>query len=287
VGAAIRDVIGNDLFDVLKSGVSVASVNSVEYAMDVIAIRDHFNWDEVPFLVMPPAGDIALAFAAMQKPQYDEAAVQRASLGGRLIVTAERIGAAVDYNRVRQQMPYAVQNYITGSGGIQDAAEYIAGYYQHLWQKVVKGAENSPKPFVVGVHPRAGERGLPANPCVTDTIYSTCGDTVATGKRPLADRYIYVSISSTFDGSIKNVKDALVIFDEEGNKLPASVDWLPGWANGGSAHGFRLKLDNPVLKPNHRYTVVVTTQVYDFRGAADDNAHLESPFIWHFSTGAE
>ena len=285
VGEAIRQVVGDEGFDALSSVVSNASVNGVEYAMDVIAIRDRFSWEEVPALVFPPMEDVVAAFAKMNKTEYDELAVQRAAFGGRLIVAAERVGAALDYVRVREQMPYAVHNYVSGSGGIEDTAQYVSGYYEHLFQKIVKGPDDSPRPFVVGMHPRAGERNLPANPCVSGA-FSVCQDTVNGGARPIADRYIYVSLSSDFGAKIQELVDAFVVYDEEGNKLPATIDWLPGWAQGG-AHGFRLKLENPVLKPNHRYTVVLTTQVYDYRGPSHQNAKLDAPVIWHFSTGAE
>jgi|GEM_PF-1140678 len=284
IGDAVREVIGDEAFAELAAGVGQASLNGVEYAMDVVAIRDRFSWEEVPALVFPPMGDMAAAFAKMDK-SYDELAVQRSALGGRLIVAAERIGAAADYVRVREQMPYAVHNYVSGSGGIEDTAQYVSGYYEHLFQKVVLGPDASPKPFVVGMHPRAGERNLPANPCVAGP-YAVCEDTANGGAKPIADRYIYVSLSSDFHSSIQGLVDAFVVFDEDGNKLPATIDWLPGWANGG-AHGFRLKLENPVLKPNHRYTVVLTTQVYDYRGPSHQNAKLDAPVVWHFSTGAE
>lgn len=283
VGEAIRQVIGDEGFAQLAEGVGQASVNGVEYAMDVIAIRDQFAWEEIPALVMPPLQAVVAAYNKLNKPEHNEFGVMRAALGGRLLVAAERVGAALDYVRVREQMPYAVQNYLAGSGGIQDVAQYAAGYYEHLWQKVVLGPDQSPRPFVVGMHPRAGETGLPADPCVAGP-YSVCDATVAGEKRPIADRYIYVSMASDFDSSIQKLVDAFVVFDEEGNKLPATIDWLPGWANGG-AHGFRLKLDNPVLQPNHRYTVVLTTKVYDYRGKDHENSRVAEPLVWHFSTG--
>lgn len=284
VGNAVREVVGDEAFAMLSDAVSAGSVNGVEYAMDVIAIRDKFAWEEVPALVFPPMGDIVAAFSKVDK-NYDELAVQRAALGGRLLVAAERAGAAADYVRVREQMPFAVHNYLSGSGGVEDTAQYVSGYYEHLYQKVVMGPDDSPRPFVVGMHPRAGERNLPANPCIADA-YAVCEDTANGGALPIADRYIYVSLSSDFDENIQGLVDAFVVFDEAGEKLPASIDWLPGWAHGG-AHGFRLKLDNPVLKPNHRYTVVLTTQVYDYRGPDNEKAKLAAPVIWHFNTGAE
>jgi hypothetical protein len=54
-----------------------------------------------------------------------------------------------------------------------------------------------------------------------------------------------------------------------------------------SAHGFRIELLDKKLKPNHRYTVAVTTQLYDRRGPKDTNAKLAAPMVWHFTTGDE
>jgi hypothetical protein len=75
VGTAIREALGDDAFNALGGGFEI--INGVEYAMDVIAIRDEFAWEEVPALVFP----------------------------------------TMDYVRVREQMPYSVHNHVRGSGG--------------------------------------------------------------------------------------------------------------------------------------------------------------------------
>ncbi len=280
VGKAIREALGDDAFNALSEGFKV--INGVEYAMDVIAIRDQFAWDEIPALVFPPADFLVEAYTRQGKA-FDAAAVQRAAAGTRLIVAAERIGSALDYVRVREQMPYSVQNYLTGSGGIQDSARYIAGYYEHLWDRVVNGPDQARQPAVVGVHPRPGESGLPATACANDGPFSNCQD----DKRPIADRYIYVSLSGSMGSDYSELKDAFAVYDELGNKLAVRLTQLPPWATPMDAHGFRIELLDKKLKPNHRYTVVVTTQLYDRRGPAHPKAKLAEPMVWHFSTGPE
>lgn len=280
VGEAIRAALGDAAFDALSEGFKI--INGVEYAMDVIAIRDQFAWDEIPALVFPPSDFLVQAYERLGK-NFDAPAVERAAAGTRLIVAAERIGSALDYVRVREQMPYAVQNYATGSGGIQDTARYIAGYYEHLWDRIVNGPDNAMPPFVVGVHPRPGERGLPASPCANEGPFQPCLD----DKRPIADRYIYVSLSGSMGSDFSDLSEAFAVFDEQGNKLPVKFTQLPPWGSPQDAHGFRIELQDKRLKPNHRYTVVVTTQLYDRRGRENPKARLAAPMIWHFTTGTE
>lgn len=278
VGALLREAFGDAAFEALAAGFEV--INGVEYAMDVIAIRDQFAWEEVPALVFPPPAYLVEAYQRLGK-DYDEFAVQRAAAGTRLVVSAERLGAALDYVRVREQMPYAVNNYLTGSGGIQDVARYIAGYYEQLWDRVVNGPAQAMRPFVVGVHPRPGERNLPAEVCEVSSPFDQCQD----ARRPVADRYIYVSLSGSFGSHFEELTDAFAVFDEDGNKLPVKLSQLPPWASPLDAHGFRIELIDKRLRPNHRYTVVLTNQVYDRRGPADPRGRLAEPMVWHFSTG--
>ncbi len=279
IGELLSQTLGDAAVDALAEGFEV--INGVEYAMDVIAIRDQFAWEEVPALVFPPARYLVDAYQRMGH-SYDQAAVQRAALGTRLILAAERIGAALDYIRVREQMPYAVNNYLTGSGGIQDVAQYIAGYYEHLWDRIVNGPDRAARPFVVGVHPRPGERNLPSRVCDTGgDPFAACRD----DRRPVADRYIYVALSGSMGSDFTELSDPFAVFDEEGNKLPVKFSQLPPWGSPLDAHGFRIEILNKTLRPNHRYTVVLTTQIYDRRGPEHAQARLAEPMIWHFSTG--
>ncbi len=278
VGALLREVLGDEAFDALATGFEF--INGVEYAMDVIAIRDQFAWDEIPALVFPPSEPLSAAFAQLGH-DFDALAIQRAALGTRLLVSAERVASAADYVRVRDVMPYAVSQYVAGSGGIHDVSQYVAGYYEHLWDRVVNGPANAAPPFVVGVHPRPGERGLPSAPCVAEP-FAVCEDRT---RRPIADRYIYFALSASPGSDFSDLTDAVAVFDEQGNKLAIKLAQLPPWASPLSAHGVRIELVDKVLKPHHRYTVTVTTQLYDRRGADKPGAFLEQPMVWHFQTG--
>ncbi len=278
VGTLLRGALGDAAFDALAAGFEF--INGVEYAMDVIAIRDKFAWDEIPALVFPPSAPLSAAFARLGL-DYDGLAIQRAAAGTRLLVSAERVAAAVDYVRVRDVMPYAVSNYETGSGGIHDVAQYIAGYYEHLWDRVVNGPINAAPPFVVGVHPRPGERNLPTAPCLAEP-FAACEDNT---RRPIADRYIYFALSASPGSDFSELEDAVAVFDEQGNKLASRLTPLPPWASPMSAHGMRIELLDKVLKPQHRYTVTITSQLYDRRGPNAPKARLAQPMIWHFQTG--
>lgn len=287
VGALLRQLLGDEAFDALAAGFEV--INGVEYSMDVILIRDHKLWAEIPVLVFPPPGDIVEAFARSGH-DFDELAVQRAALGSRLLVTAERAGSAVDYVRVRDQMPYATSQYMTGSGGVHFSAEVIAGYYEQIWSRVTQGPGNAMPPFVAGVHPRPGERGIPVEVCTLAGAppTSACTEETAT-LAPESDRTIYVAMSASMGSDFSDLDEPFAVFDEAGNKLPVQFKQAPPWASPQSAHGFEIELvgEGKKLKPNHRYTVVVTTQLYDRRGADEPEAHLSQPMIWQFTTGNE
>ena len=62
--------------------------------------------------------------------------------------------------------------------------------------------------------------------------------------------------------------------------MPVTVQGGHGWSRHGS-HSTRLRLEGP-LKPNHRYTAVLTTRVRDAAGRP-----LERPYSWEFVTAAE
>nr|MBV6629706.1 hypothetical protein [Oceanococcus sp. HetDA_MAG_MS8] len=276
VGEMLRSVLGDTAFDALESGFS--AINGVEYAMDVIAIRDQWIWEEIPLLVFPPTQTLLEAYRRSGR-EFSQFDVEMAAAGTRLLVTAERLASAADYTRVRQQMPYAVSNYLTGSGGIHDAAKYIAGYYEHLWSRIQDGPNEAMPPFVTAVHPRPGERNVPWKVCDTgDNPFAVCQDAAA----PEADRYIYVGLSASMGSRFEELDTPFAVFDESGQELEVEYQQLPPWASPLSAHGFRIKLKNQELKPKHRYTVVVTTQLYDRRGP--ETGRMEQPMIWHFTT---
>ncbi len=258
VGTLLRGVVGDAGFAALREAFDPLSLNSIEYAMDVMAIRQHDIWLDVPYLVFPPWEDLAAAYAA-NGMDVDVLAVQRVALATRTLVAAERAGAALEYDRVRQQMPFAARHYFTGSGGVVHTGKMIAGYWQHLWQKLQSGVQAAPGPLVVGVHPDPGERDVPA------------------GASP--DRFVRVYLSSAVArDSVQARPGALVLFDEQGRIVPVSLTEVGPLYQGAGAHGIGVQVSGELL-PGHEYTAVLTTRAADDRGQA-----VREPVVWSFRT---
>lgn len=262
VGDVLRAVIGDEPFEVLRQGFDPLSLNSIEYAMDVIAIREQGLWADVPFLTFPPAEVIARAYEDSGRDvDASAAAIERAALFTRTLVLAERAGAAAEYDRVRQQMPWASGHYFTGSGGVLHVGKMITGYYLHLWDKLQHGVVNARGPRIVGVHPDNGEQGVPFE-------YS-------------ADRFVRVFISGSVDrASVTEAPGGLVLFDGDGNVVDARLSGFGPLYQGDGTHGIGIELTG-ALKPATEYTAVITTRAKDDRGRA-----LLEPLVWTFRTAA-
>lgn len=264
VGDALRAAIGDEAFDRLADAFSAASLNSIEYSMDVIAIREQNLWADVPYLTFPPAEVLIEAYQrAGRGDGVDELAVQRAALGTRTLVLAERLGAALEFDRVKQQMPWASGHYFTGSGGVLHTGKMIAGYYLHLWDKLQDGVVEARGPLVVGVHPDPGERGVPIH-------YS-------------ADRWVRVFLSGAAPRQhFENVAGNLVLFDQDGNIVPADISQAQNLYKGDdSAHGVGITVQGE-LQPGQEYTAILTTRAIDARGK-----NVLEPLIWSFRTAEE
>lgn len=264
VGDALRAVIGDEPFEQMASALSAASLNSIEYSMDVIAIREQQLWADVPYLTFPPAEVLIEAYARGGNGDgVDRFAVERAALGTRTLVLAERLGAALEFDRVRQQMPWASGHYFTGSGGVLHTGKMITGYYLHLWDKLQRGLVNARGPRVVGVHPENGERDIPVH-------FSP-------------DRWVRVFLSAAPPRShYENDPGVLVLFDEDGAIVDVDIKDSPNLYKGeDSAHGIGFRIIGD-LKPGHEYTAVLTTRAVDSRGR-----QLMEPLIWSFRTAAD
>ncbi len=258
VGEVLRGVVGDEGFTALSQAFDPVSLNSIEYAMDVMAIRQHDIWLDVPYLVFPPWEDLAAAYSA-NGMTVDVFAVQRVALATRTLVAAERAGAALEYDRVRQQMPFAARHYFTGSGGVVATGKMIAGYWMHLWEKLQDGVAAPRGPWVVGVHPEAGERGVPI------------------GASP--DRYLRVYLSGEVDrDSVVSRPGALVLFDAQGRIVPVSLTDVGPLYQGGGTHGIGVQILGE-LRPAEEYTAVLTTRALDARGKA-----VREPWVWSFRT---
>ncbi len=263
VGDLLRGVIGDEPFEALRAGFDPVSLNSIEYAMDVIAIREQQLWADVPYLTFPPADTLAEAYRrAGRDADVSREAIERAALATRTLVLAERLGAVAEYDRVRQQMPWAAGHYFTGSGGVIHVGKMIAGYYLHLWDKLQAGVVNARGPRVVGVHPDNGEQAVP--------IHAS------------ADRYVRVFISSGVDrASVANAPGALVLFAPDGQIVEARLSGFGPLYQGEGTHGIGIEITG-ALQPDTEYTAVITPRARDDRGRA-----LMEPLVWTFRTAAE
>lgn len=261
IGSLLRQAIGDEPFETLSSAFEPLSLNSIEYATDVVSIRDHDLWVDVPVLVFPPFADLAVAYAGSGRDvAADRLAIERAALATKALVSAERLGAALEYDRVRAQMPFASRNYLTGSGGVLHTGRMITGYWLHLWDKLQDGVVVARGPLVVGVHPDPGERGVPI-------------------QEGSPDRWVRVFLSSAPDrGLLSMDPGALVLFDGHGRIVPASLSEIPSLYEGESTHGIGLRISG-ALQPGTEYTAVLTTRTRDVRGRA-----LLEPYVWTFRT---
>lgn len=260
VGQILRGLIGDRPFDLLRQAFDPLSLNSIEYAMDVVAIVEHDLWLQVPYLVFPPAELLVEAYARLGRndPPVDRLAVERAALATRSLVLAERLAAPIEISRVRQVMPWASANYFTGQGGVLHTAEAITGYYLHLWNKLQNGLAAARGPLVVNVHPFKDADDVP--------FFDS------------AERRVIAFLSGSPDRASTG-PGAIVVFDETGALVPGRTDAF-GYRGEGS-HGLSFAFETD-LKPDHEYTVVVTTRVRDELGK-----RLERPLIWSFRTRPE
>lgn len=260
VGQILRGLIGNEPFELLQQAFDPVSLNSIEYAMDVMAIFEHDLWLQVPYLVFPPADLLVETYARLGRndPPVDRFAVERTSLATRSLVLAERAGAAAETPRVRQQMPWASDNYFTGQGGVLHVGEMVTGYYLHLWDKLQRGLAAARGPVVSGIQPRDG----------LEVPY-----------RITAENRVYAVFSGSVDRASTEVPGSIAVFDEFGALVPSRVNTF-GYRGEGT-HGLSLEFTE-ALRPDHEYTVVVTTKVRDELGK-----RLKRPRIWSFRTQPE
>ncbi|ULQ47966.1 Ig-like domain-containing protein [Flagellatimonas centrodinii] len=259
-GQLLRGLIGDAPFEALAQAFDPLSLNSIEYAMDVMAIFEHDLWLQIPYLEFPPDSVLVDAYARTGRndPAVTAFAVQRTALATRTLVLAERAGAAIEMPRVSQHMPWASANYFTGQGGVLHTSDMISGYYLHLWNKLANGLEAARGPRVVGLHPHHGAADVPFG--------------------LTAEHSVIAFLSGAVDRASTEAPGAIVVFDETGAIVPGGANRF-GY-RGDGAHGLSYGFDQP-LEPDHEYTVVVTTRVRDSLGRP-----LQRPRLWRFTTAA-
>jgi hypothetical protein len=242
-------------------------INTSEYVMDVVAIRDHGRllWGLTP----PPADGLLETYAALGRRDV----TRQGLLAGHAIVSlalaAERSSIAADYDRVRTTMPWSTEHMDDASGGVRPAARAIAGYLDSVWRKLHEDAH--PRPVVVGVHPEPDEEGVPAVWQPAQTAPGPRGGG--------AERRILATLSNAIDPATVT-PESFRLLDAQGDPVPLLDGWpKPGpYGAGDGTHTFMLYPAGD-LAPCSTYTAEVTPALRDHAGAK-----LARPHRWSFTT---
>jgi len=246
-------------------------INSIEYAMDMIAIKDHFLWAEIPHYV-PPAEDLVAVYSSIGR---DDISTQGIVVGNALesaIIAAERFGAAVDGERVRAQMPWSSAHFYSESGGVIFSARAIAGYTEGLWRKLTAAPGVHPAPAVVAFHPEHNETGVPWkwHPALTSPGQDSGG----------GENRILVSLSNSVDPATVT-PTSFILIGPDFSVIPP----LAGFPKAGpwGPDGTHTILYYPAidLQPCTQYTAVATSALKDHAGAS-----LTRAASWSFVTRA-
>lgn len=243
-------------------------ITSIEYAMDMVAIVDHAMWADVPTSV-PPTADLVTVYKSMERDDITEEGILAAHALQTSILVAERVGAALDSNRIREQMPWSSAHYYTESGGVLWAARAISGYLDALWRKLTQ--PSPPPPRVVAFHPDHGEEGVPAQwlPARTSPGPYTGG----------GENRILAVMSNSLDPA--SVAAAFRLIGPDGEPV-AALTGFPRAGPYGAEDGTHSMLFYPAsdLQPCTSYTAVVTMALLDHARASPS-----SDFSWRFRTG--
>jgi hypothetical protein len=256
--AALRSALEREDLPAIAKALALGGTPGIEYAMDMVAIMEQNLVLDVPLLVMPPVEDLVTVHA-INRPELGitAAQVRRGFLVSKAAVLGERLIALEEAARMQVLMPWASANYYMNSGGVIDSAQMTARLYEHLWDKLL----GTPRAIeVVGVHPQNGERGVP-----TDAAAAEASIRAFTGQ-------------SATEASVEQ-PGVICLFDEDGARVEGETRsgiYDPEW---GHVIAFAPAAD---LKPNHRYTVVVTDRIVDHFGSVPDSAHS-----WTFRTSAQ
>jgi hypothetical protein len=252
-----------ELFRATPAGI----INSSEYVMDVVAIRDHGRvlWGLQP----PPADALLETYAALGRSDITANGLNAGHAIVSAALAAERASIVADYDRVRTTMPWSTEHMDDESGGVRPTARAIAGYLDAVWRKLHDDAH--PRPVVVGVHPEPDEEGVPAvfHPARTDPGPRGGG----------AEQRILATLSTSIDPATVTA-DAFHLLDPQGDRVPPLGGWpKPGpYGAGDGTHTFMLYPAGD-LAPCTTYTAVVTPALRDHAGAK-----LAKPYRWSFTT---
>lgn len=260
-GSVLRQALG-DSYHYIADLYAATPLNAIEYAMDVVNITEHRLELDAPTLVFPPTGDLIEVYARSGKSVAPEQ-IERGNLFSRGAVQAQALTAPLDYERVRAQMPWASGNYFMSEGGVVSSAQVVTGMYLHMWDQLTGDAAQPMAPYVVGHYPRHG---------VVEVRLEPAGERSWT-----QHRWLHVFFGNEVDPDSIEQPGAFCLFDENGQPAAVTVQGGHGWSRSWS-HSTRVRLDAP-LKPDHRYTAVLTTKVKDYKGQP-----LARPYSWQFVT---
>ena len=171
------------------------------------------------------------------------------------------LAALVEQVRVRRQMPWAAANYYTAPGGVVQSGYAVAGMYRQLWDLLTGDPAQPLAPTVVGSYPGHGALDVQLDPAHDGWTQH---------------RWLHVFFSTSMDAASLEQPGAICLFDPDGRRVGGVVE--PGSWSRDYAHAVKFRLAE-ALKPNARYTAVVTPKVKDYRGLA-----LERPYSFSFTT---
>jgi hypothetical protein len=240
-------------------------ITNIEYAMDMIAIVDHNLWLEIPRYI-PEAEELERVYHALGRPDITAEGVMAGHNLETIVMGLERFGAAVDGDRVRQQMPWSASHYYSESGGVIDTAQAISGNLESLWRKLT--GPGHPAPEIVAVHPEHGESGVP-----WDFIPAKTSPGPHSGGGELR---IWAAISNSLDPASVAASFKLV---GPGGAEVAPLGGFPKPGPYGAGDGTHSMLFYPAadLEPCTVYTAVVTTSLRDHAGASPRSTSSSLP----------
>ncbi|HEY0974033.1 MAG TPA: Ig-like domain-containing protein [Solimonas sp.] len=253
--APLRTLLPAPVYGPLYDLFGGTPLNAIEYAMDVVAIVDHNLWLNAPTLQFPPVADLVEVYRR-NRPEQGVTADQvlRGIAFTRAAVQAETAGAPVDHLRVRLQMPWAAANYYTAPGGVVHSGYMVAQLYQHLWAKLL----GMPRPIaIIGTHPLHGASGIPVG-------------------REAAGLQIRAFTGQSHTQVSAELPGTLCLFDEAGERVAGTVRSGIYDPEFGHVLAFTPAVD---LRPDTRYTAVVTRQLRDHLDLVPRNA-----YSWNFVT---
>ena len=256
----LRQVFGSQ-YDTLYSIWAVTPMNGIEYTMDVIAIVEHHRQIDSPLLVFPPAERLIEVYRRSGKTVAREQ-IERGNAFSRGAVQAQASTAHTDYERVRSHMPWASSNYYLNAGGVVSSAHVVAGMYQNMWAMLISGTPAPVAPRIVGHYPAHGQHDVQLRPAEGSWTQH---------------RWMHLFLDGEIDPASIEQPGAFTLYDEKNKRVPLTVQGGHGWSRHWS-HSTRIRLDAP-LKPNQKYTAVLSTRVKDWAGRP-----LARPYRWDFVT---